>query len=52
MWGCERFEAKKSQLWMDLRLTDTEWGTPIKDILEGETGRVLQGAALSVGAAN
>jgi hypothetical protein len=42
LWGCERLDAEKSQLWMDLRLTSTEWGTPIR---VGETRGVLGGAA-------
>jgi hypothetical protein len=39
LWGCERFDAKKP---MDLRSTDREWGTSIKDILGGDTGGALR----------
>jgi hypothetical protein len=39
LWGCERFDAKRPQLWMALRLTDTEWGTLIRDIVGGRDGR-------------
>jgi hypothetical protein len=41
LWGCERFDAERPQLWMDLRSTDTEWGTPIRDILGGRDWRSL-----------
>jgi hypothetical protein len=41
MWGTERFGAEKSQLWIDLRATDTEWGTSI--ILGGRDWRSLKG---------
>jgi hypothetical protein len=43
-------DAERPQLWMDLRLTetDTDTGTPIRDIV-GEG--ILRGAALSLGAA-
>jgi hypothetical protein len=51
LWGCERFDAERPQLWMDLRLTDTEWGTPIRDILGGRDWRSLRGNALSLDAA-
>jgi hypothetical protein len=51
LWSCERFDAKKPQLWMDLRLTDTEWGTPIRDILGGRDWSSLRGVVISVGAA-
>jgi hypothetical protein len=49
LWGYERFYAKKQQLWMDLRSTDSEWGISIKDILGGRDWRGLRGAALSLG---
>jgi hypothetical protein len=48
LWGQEKFDAERPQFWMDLRLTGTEWGTPIRDILDG---RDLGGAAISFGAA-
>jgi hypothetical protein len=35
LWGGERFDAERPQLLMDFRSTDTEWGTPIRDILDG-----------------
>jgi hypothetical protein len=41
LWGWERFDAERPQLWMDLRLTDTEWRTPIRDILGGRDWRSL-----------
>jgi hypothetical protein len=31
--GCNRLAAKKPHFWIDLRSTDIEWGTPIRDIL-------------------
>jgi hypothetical protein len=43
LWGCERFDAERLQLWMDLRSTDTERGTPIRDILGGKYWRGLRG---------
>jgi hypothetical protein len=51
LWGCERFDPEKPPFWMDLRSTDTEWGTPIREILVGETEWVLGDATLSLGAA-
>jgi hypothetical protein len=36
LWGFERFDAGRSPLWMDFRSTDTEWGTPIRDIFRWE----------------
>jgi hypothetical protein len=41
LWGCEIFVAERPQLWMDLGSTDTEWGTPIRDILGGRDWRSL-----------
>jgi hypothetical protein len=40
--GCERFDAEKPQFWMELRLTDTEWGTLIREILGGRNWRSLR----------
>jgi hypothetical protein len=42
LWGCERFDNERPQLWIDLRLTDTEWGTPTRDILGGRDWRTLR----------
>jgi hypothetical protein len=42
LWGCERFDAERLQLWMDLKLTGIEWGTPIRDILGGRDCRSLR----------
>jgi hypothetical protein len=40
LWGCERFDAERPQFWMDLRSTDTEWGTLIREILGERYWRV------------
>jgi hypothetical protein len=42
LWSCGRFDAKRPQLWMDLRATDTGWGTPIRDMLGGRDWRGLR----------
>jgi hypothetical protein len=42
LWGCERFDAEKQQLWIDLGLTDTKWGAPNRDILGGSDWRSLR----------
>jgi hypothetical protein len=51
LWGCERFDTDRPQLWMDLRSTYTECGTSIRDILRGRDWKGLRGTALSLGAA-
>jgi hypothetical protein len=38
----DHVSAEKLQLWMDLRLPDTEWGTPIRDILGGSDWRSIR----------
>jgi hypothetical protein len=35
LWCYDSVDAERLQLWMDLGLTDTEQGTPIRDILGG-----------------
>jgi hypothetical protein len=51
LWGCERFDAERPQLQMDLRLTDIEWGIPIRNILGGRSLRRWE-ESLSLVAAN
>jgi hypothetical protein len=43
LWGSKRFNAKMLPLWVDLRLSNTEWGTTIRDILGERDWRSLWG---------
>jgi hypothetical protein len=39
--GLREIDAERAQPWRDLRSTDTEWGTPIRDILGGTDTTLL-----------
>jgi hypothetical protein len=46
LWGCKRFDAERPQLLMNFRATDTEWGTPIRDMLGGRDSRGVVGVLI------
>jgi hypothetical protein len=33
MWSCKRYDYERRQLWNDLRVAGTAWGTPVRDLL-------------------